>query len=95
MLPAPESSKTDGLQFLVQQPANRASLTQRRTMFCSTVVRIVSRVYLRAMSAKRAQLVRSDVAQRQTDRHGRVPGLPLAIYIRVVPLLKLSVWPHS
>ena len=66
-----------------------ASLTQRSTMFCSTVVRMVSRVYLRAMSASErswSEVMSPSGRQIVTVAIAR---LALPVHVRVVPLLEL------
>ena len=64
-----------------------ASLTHRNTMFCSTVVRTLPPLNVRARSAS-CQLPRGNVANGQRDRGDGVTRLPLAIDVRPGPLVK-------
>ena len=57
--------------------------------FCSTVVRMVSLVKRRTMSAKRAQLIGGDVAQRKRNGNRDVTGLALRANIELQPTLEV------
>ena len=94
IVPAPASAKSAAFRSLYSA-GRSASLTQRRTMFCSTVVRMRFPRVLARDIGERAQLVRRDVAERQADGHGRIARLPLPVDIRVVPLLKLGIGGRS
>ena len=69
MVPAPACSQAAARSACIER-GQSASLTQRSTMFCSTVVRRVSLTYLAGDVGQRAQLVGGDVAQRQRHRDG-------------------------
>ena len=83
-------SKTCGLKFLVHSGKIGLAHPTKNDVLLNGGANCLSSVLTRDRG-KRPQLIRGDIAERQTNGHGRITSLTLPVNVRVVPLLKLGV----